>query len=747
MKKMNRLVKFAFGLALAGASLFWPRESIAYVEAPYSVGRIILESTNIVLVKVEKIDNERNLIIYRKVKDLKGVHPTELIKHNIGKAGFQPREWQYSMAAVAPGKFALFFHNGSAAETCVENYWYQTYAGGEWWNMSHGEPYLMRSFYGKPEKLADLVTQMLAGKEVVTVGMVDGDKNAIQIRQARLQRMKASMKIQDYDPKRDFLGWGGDEFRRVTGMPAFMLYGAVTRTDPGAWGATAADVNGTGQQSLLLYGEDKTALLVPNANGNSMDEATLPYTGGARAACFADFNGDGKPDILLATPTGPKLLINLGGGQWRDDSAVLPQEPYWNLTGAAVADFDGDGKPDILLANGFLGLRMYRNIMGSPAAVAGPTPAAPVISKWQYIGPFDNADGIQGFDIAYPPETEIDLKKTYPGKGGEVCAWKEGKFADGQVNEMTGLFKPEHRTRAVVYLYRELDYGQTPVNLPVSLGSDDTLTVWLNGERIVSDKVSRSCAPDQATPTLKLRPGRNKLLIKVCQGDGQWAFYYAAKPPQAMPVKQFEDVSVAVGLGPTGLGSNVKGDRLLVADFNGDGRPDVIYCAGNGMLLLNTPQGFVESKDHGLNFKPGHIAPAIGDFMGDKTMGLFVPQAGGCKLYRNDGKGHFADVTAQSGDLAKFNGNATSAVFTNFFGTGRLDLIVGCIRGYNRIYRNNGNGTFTDATDEAGLSQKVFNTRGIAAFDMNKDGVVDLAFNNEGQESCVLVGSPTRVKK
>ncbi len=411
-----------------------------------------------------------------------------------------------------------------------------------------------------------------------------------------------------------------------------------------------------------------------------------------------------------------------------------------------MADFDGDGKPDVLLANGFLGLRLYRNIMGSPGSAAAATPSAPQVSKWHYIGPFENADGIQGFDIAYPPESEIDLKKSYPGKGGEACGWKEGNFKDGQANELTDLFKPEHRARAVVYLYRELDYGPNAVNLPVSLGSDDTLTVWLNGERIVSEKVSRSCAPDQATPTLKLRPGKNRLLMKICQGEGQWSFYYAAKPPQAMPVRQFEDVSVAVGLGPAGIANSIKGDRLLSGDFNGDGRQDVIYCAGSGILLLNTPQGFVESRDHGLNFKAGRIAPAIGDFMGDKTMGLFVPQVGGCKLYRGDGKGHFLDVTAQSGDLAKFTGNATSAAFANFFGTGRQDLIVGCVRGYNRVYRNNGNGTFTDATDETGLGQKVFNTRGIAAFDMNKDGVIDLGFNNEGQESCVLVGAP-RTKK
>ena len=62
---------------------------------------------------------------------------------------------------------------------------------------------------------------MLKGQEVVVPCMVDGDKNAIQLRTARLQRMKASLKIQDYDPKRDFAGWGVEEFRAIAGMTAF----------------------------------------------------------------------------------------------------------------------------------------------------------------------------------------------------------------------------------------------------------------------------------------------------------------------------------------------------------------------------------------------------------------------------------------------------------------------------------------------------------------------------------------------
>src|SRR5438034_8794771 len=56
--------------------------------------------------------------------------------------------------------------------------------------------------------------------------------------------------------------------------------------------------------------------------------------------------------------------------------------------------------------------------------------------KWQYLGPFDNADG-KGFDAVYPPEKEIDLKKTYPGKDGDPIGWKEfTNFRIGAVNDL-----------------------------------------------------------------------------------------------------------------------------------------------------------------------------------------------------------------------------------------------------------------------------------------------------------------------
>ena len=182
---------------------------------------------------------------------------------------------------------------------------------------------------------------------------------------------------------------------------------------------------------------------------------------------------------------------------------------------------------------------------------------------------------------------------------------------------------------------------------------------------------------------------------------------------------------------------------MTICDVNGDGRPDFLYGTGTGVLVLNTPKGFVEAKDSGIKYQPGKIGPVFADFDNSGRMGLFVPQLDGkLKLFKNDGKGHFTDVTAKAGDLAKFDGMATSAAWGDLDNDGHLDLVVGCLRGPNRFFRNNGDGTFTDQTEAIGLHQRIFNTQGVCLVDLNNDGVLDMVFNNEGQDSCVLLGNP-----
>ncbi|HXX94290.1 MAG TPA: VCBS repeat-containing protein [Planctomycetota bacterium] len=723
---------------LALGILVWAAPALAYIEAPYSLGRIITESSNIMVIQVDKVNKQNNMILYKKIRDIKGQHPGDVIRHNIAQAGFHPREWQTVMAWAEPGKLALMFYNGGASETCIDTYWYQCYGAGPDWGMSHGEPFLLRSYAGKVEKLAMAVEEILANREVIVPAMVDGDKNLLHVRSAKVQRLRASLKLVDYNPARDFIGWGSEDFRRISTMPGFSHLAALGRVDPDARGIAPADFDGDGATDLLLYGEKKVILV--KVDGGALNEIALPYTGGARAAAWADWNGDGKPDLLLATPTGPKLLTNLGKNAFRDDSALLPKEPYYDVTAAAWIDYDGDGKPDILLANGFLGLRLYRN----PGGEAPVAPKAPKYGPWWFIGGFDNTGG-QGFDKVYPPEQGIDLGAKYPGKGNAKIGWQEGKFTDGQVQSFLPLVPAPLQTDSVAYLYREID-AETAAEIPASFGSDDTLTVWMNGKKLISENVARGAAPDQSLAKLSIKPGKNKLLLKICQGQGDWGFYFAAKEPEpaAAGGKAFEDVTDKVRLGPDGVAGHFKGDHLLVADFAGDGRQSILYSAGDGVFIRNTPSGFTEDHGFTVRYQTGGVAPALGDYLGSGKPGIFIPQPGGGKLYRNDGNWKFTDVTAESGDLAKFTGHATSAVWVDLFKKGKPDLIVACLGSPNRYFRNMGGGKFKDASHEIGLDRRILNSRAVAVGDVNKDGVLDVIFNNEGQDPFILLGDPTR---
>ncbi len=691
------------------------------------------------VLRVEAVDRQKNLIVYSKVRDLKGQWNQPTIKHNIGTTGFHPREWQNAIQWAEVGKIAVFFHNGQASETCLGTYWYQCYPGGDWWNHSHGEPFLLRSFSGNIDKLIAAVVDILAGKEVVVPCMVDGNKDDLHMRRARIQRCRASLKLQDYNPKRDFVGWGGEDFRRLNGMPGFTHIASLGRVDADAQSVTSLDIDGDGKPDLCLAGAGKVLLL--QNGGESMTEINLPPGNGGRAAVWADYNGDGRPDLLLATATGPRLYTNLGGGKFRDDSHLLPREDAYNCTCAAWIDYDGDGKPDILLGNGYHGLRLYRNV-GAPEQA----PQAPLtLGPWRTCGPFSNTGG-KGFATVYPPEKEINFEAKYPGKGGSQASWKENKdFRDGEINNLA-LFEPQFNTNSVVYLYREI-LCTAPTELPISLGSDDTLTVWLNGKQIHADNVQRACSPDQVRLNLNLQAGKNQLLLKVCQFDGEWAYYFKALADvPTLGTWLFADVSDKVGLGAHGIGSTVKGDTLTVCDVDGDGRPDFLYGVGTGLLIKNTPQGFVEVKDSGIVYKPGKIGPVFGDCDNSGHPSLLVPQPDGLKLFKNDGKGRFTDVTAAAG-LGAFHGQATCAAWGDIDNDGHLDLVVGCLRGPNHYFHNKGDGTFEDLSEAIGLNQRVFNTQGVCLVDLNGDSVLDMVFNNEGQDSVALLGNPELAAK
>lgn len=705
-----------------------PRSARAYVEVPISLADVVKQSTNVVQMQVAKVDRDKNLIIYTKIADVKGKHPATEIKHNIGRGGLRPGEWEEIMKWAEVGKTAIFFHNGGASETFIGVTWYQAYPQGEWWGMSHGEPFLLRSYAGKTDKLPGYVADIEAGKEVIVPCMVDGDKEAIHKKTARIQRLKTSLKFIDYNPKRDFVGWGGEEIRALRGMAGFDKYAGLASLAAEAQSVSVVDFDNDGKPDVCLCGAHKVALL--QNGGDGFAEVTLPgLTGGARAAVWADCNGDGLPDLLLATPTGPRLFTNAGKGQFKDETRRLPKEAAYNLTAAAWGDFDADGKPDILLANGFHGLRVYRNSRTEPKKLVLPT-----IGDWHAIGIFRAANPADNFKTEFAVETEkFNIDKTYKGKRDMPTKWEKKEFKAEPVQI------PEVGQNSAAYVRTELDMPADG-EVPVSIGAGgNTLTVWVNREKVFSSDKG------QAEPfplSLKLKKGKNELFVKMCNTDQPQSFSFGTGAGDGPPGPWFEDASAAWGLGPNGLGSDAKGDSLAVADFNGDGKPDFLYGAGTGVLFVNQNGKFAPKTDSGISYKPGKVGPSVCDFDGDGHPDLFVPQAdGNCKLFRNDGTGKFASAAA--GDLAKPIPHAVSAAWGDFDNDGRPDLVVCCLRGSNRYFRNEGGGKFAEKSSDIGLSQKVYNSQAAALADLNGDGQLDLVLVNEGQESSVLFGAAT----
>jgi tetratricopeptide (TPR) repeat protein len=139
------------------------------------------------------------------------------------------------------------------------------------------------------------------------------------------------------------------------------------------------------------------------------------------------------------------------------------------------------------------------------------------IGTWIVIGPFENKDR-KGFDTVYPPEKEIDLAKTYRSMGQEV-RWQEitGNF----IVDLTRIFEPNINVAA---------YAMTSITVPeemdvqIKAGSDDTLTIWLNGERVHANNASREVTPDEDVVHVRLEKGENTILLKICQGDGAWGY-------------------------------------------------------------------------------------------------------------------------------------------------------------------------------------------------------------------------------
>jgi len=174
----------------------------------------------------------------------------------------------------------------------------------------------------------------------------------------------------------------------------------------------------------------------------------------------------------------------------------------------------------------------------------------------------------------------------------------------------------------------------------------------------------------------------------------------ASTPVGASSAIRFEDVTAASGIrfthtfGGGAFDNIVKsvGGGIAVLDYDGDGRMDLYFVNG------------------------GYDADVTG---AEKPAGA-APRAA---LYRNRADGTFEDVTEKAG-VANVGAYGFGAAAADYDGDGRTDLYV-CNYRTNALYRNNGDGTFTDVAGQAGVGGSAWSVHAVW-LDYDRDGRLDL---------------------
>jgi hypothetical protein len=269
------------------------------------------------------------------------------------------------------------------------------------------------------------------------------------------------------------------------------------------------------------------------------------------------------------------------------------------------------------------------------------------------------------------------------------------------------------------------------------------------------------------------------LCVLLSAGDG----------PQKGAVPRFGDATKKSGVVFTCKGGSGRllvldtmGAGLAVADFDGDGDEDLYLLTGSQLDPYkpgeSAPINRLWRNDGGLHFTDVTKESATGldgwsfgcvagDYDGDGDLDLFVTRYGPDVLLRNDGNLRFTDVPAAAGVGDKHWG--TGAVFFDYDRDGDLDLYVvnyvdfeARLARYggnldhedfknfkqlpqffngepNTLYRNDGDGTFTDVTAQAGVADEKGKGLGAVACDLDEDGDLDLYVANDTTANALFV--------
>lgn len=588
----------------------------------------------------------------------------------------------------------------------------------------------------------------------------------------------------------------------VTPLPQAVSLGLASLT------FNVADVNGDGINDLIaIEGYSSTAsvngvyVFLGHADGTFANPVQYAAGSTPAAAVIDDVNGDGKLDLIVDDGQfGPNNIFTLlGNGDGTFKPAIIAGGSCDICTGnisLATGDFNGDGKKDLVLSDGEI---LLGNGNGTFAASAFTLPinlapnngGIPVVGDFNHDGKLDvamnifnntstqtqtgevtiflgNGDGtfttgasyvnISGSGHMATEDVDGDGNLDLILGSGDNGVYSSGQYANGVFQFLMGR---GDGTFAGAPAYQNVAYGGLNSIAPTFAvgdfngdGKPDILTDAMSNNNIQGMVLLAGDGQGNFTqgPTIK-----DDYPLALVAADMNGDSHLDAVSLGYLSSNYYIDVALGNGDGtflpPTTVALPPgKFNDMVVGDFNGDGKQDVMITmtsystsAGEIYLFLGNGDGTLQSPVS-IDTPPQAWGLAAGDFNSDGKLDFAVTNTsngsanttGAVLVYLNKGDGTFAQPVSYAASM--FPGPIVAADMNK---DGKLDLIVASQdnatvtsnnpfgpHGTINVLLGNGDGTFRTALSSP-LNGPMYSNLAVA--DMNQDGIPDVVVGDDGR--------------